>query len=88
MDFLNEVFLSLFDMLKQMIGIKSDDYGEDKGVVDDNNEQEKDGWIGKGLIMMVATKMIIMAGKKSSAKRSRAPAKNDCRQKLCVPTTI
>ena len=31
MDFLNEVFLSLFDMLKQMIGIKSDDYGEDKG---------------------------------------------------------
>ena len=47
MDFLNEVFLSLFDMLKQMIGIKSDDYGEDKGVVDDNNEQEKDGWIDK-----------------------------------------
>ena len=43
MDFLNEVFLSLFDMLKQMIGIKSDDYGEDKGVVDDNNEQEKVG---------------------------------------------
>ena len=42
----------------------------------------------KGLMMKVATKMIIMAGKKSSAKRSRAPAKNDCRQKLCVPTTI
>ena len=59
-----------------------------RGTVDENNEQEKDGWIGKGLMMMMATKMIIMTGKKSPAKRSRASAKNDCRQKLCVPTTI
>ena len=58
-----------------------------RGTVDENNEQEKDGYV-KGLMMMVAAKMIIMAGKKSSAKRSRALAKNDNQQKLCVPTTI